>query len=156
MSIEAPHRPNLELVALSVTAGFAGLTADMVATALPKNADAWAEEGFVVVSAIPAGQAQIDLPQDDGVVQFDLYATAGKKGGTLAPWAKCWRLVELCRAGFDAEVFPYGKAVTLPDDYAPARVLSGYMLTEPERVPNDPSAFAHLTFDAAIHWTAVQ
>lgn len=156
MTITPPYPPETELVALALFGTFAGLRTDRLATKLPKlDRTDWSDEGFLTINSLATGRSAIDLPKRAGVVQVDAYASAGQMKGTLAPWAKAARLVGIIRGSLESESFPYGQTVDLPNDYAPARVLSAFMLTEPERVQDDPSAFAHYTFDVEIHWTTV-
>lgn len=154
MTIETPVLPESELVATTFLGLHVdGLAADQVSTNLPKNADLWTAEGFVTVLMLPTGSASIDLPRADPIMEIHTWAR--KANSVTPPWRKAARLNGLIRYAFEAERFPYGVTLDLGEDYAPARVLSGYLLTEPIRHLNDPSGFAHYSFDLSIHWTLV-
>lgn len=155
VAITTPYPPTTSLVAVAwLSQRVAGLSADMVATKLPRDVTAWAAVGFVQVTPI-TGAPDVDLPVRRPLCQVDAWAVALDAAGnvtTKPPIHKANRLAELVRLGTEDQQ-QYGKLVTLPTDYQSARVLSAYMLTEPSIVPDDPSGYARVTFDLAIDWT---
>lgn len=153
-----PYPPNNDLVAVAWLAQrVAGLTADIVGTGLPKDTTKWADTGFLQAHAIPGGRSpDVDLPRRLPVIQLDAWATANTSGTASSikpPWHLANRLLELVRlATEDAQTGYYGKPITLPENYAAARVQAAYLIGEPGRVEDDPSGYAHLTVDLAIDW----
>lgn len=145
-----PYPPTNELVAVAWLGDrVAGVVAGQVATTLPKDTSAWAAAGFLQVQAIPGGIPSVDGFGRHPIVQLDAWATV--TGSDKPPWNLANRLLELVRIATEgAQV--YGKAVTLPADYSAARVLAAYLVTEPTRVPGDPSGYARFTADLAIDW----
>lgn len=145
-----PYLPTSELVATAwLGQRVVGVTSSMVATALPKDPNAWADNGFVQVQAIPGARADVDLPQARRpIVQVDFWATT--PGSAKPPWNKAARLVELVRAAIEAQA--YGQPITLPPEYLGARVQAAYFLDEPSRVPDDPAGYARFTADLEVDW----
>jgi hypothetical protein len=145
-----PYPPTNELVAVAwLSQRVAGLTAGMVATTLPSDTAAWADEGFVQAQALPGGVPDVDVPIRRPLFQLDFWAVA--PGSGKPPWNKANRLAELVRIAVE-EGQQYGQPVTLPATYAGARVLSVRLESEPLRMPGDPSGYARFTADLAIDW----
>lgn len=154
---EGPYPPTNELVAVAwLSQRVAGLTADIVGTGLPKDTTKWADTGFLQVTAIPSGLAEVDVPIRRPRLQLDGWATANTSGTSSSikpPWNLANRLLELVRiATEDAQTGYYGAEVTMPANYSPARVLAAYLITEPMRVLDDPSGYARFTADLAVDW----
>ena len=142
-----PYLPTSDLVAVAWLKSIGTLPAAGVATTLPSNAAAWADEGFVQAQTV-TGIADVDLPQwRRPLVQVDLWANAPDSNNP--PWNKAARLVELVRQGTEG---PTGRVVTLPGDYLDARVLSVYLESEPRRVEDDPAGYARFTLDLHVDW----
>ena len=150
MAMATPYPPTNELVAVAwLSTRVAGIAAGQVATTLPADQSKWAAEGFLQVQAIPGGNPSVDGLGRHPIVQLDGWATV--PGSDKPPWNMANRLLELVRLATEgAQV--YGKAVTLPANYAGARVLAAYLVTEPTRVNDDPSGFARFTADLALDW----
>lgn len=145
-----PFNPTNELVAVAwLGASVPGIAAGQVATALPKDVTAWADQGFVQVTAIAGRAPNIDVPLRHPVFQLDFWANT--PNSLKPPWNLANRLAELVRVA--TEAWPnYGKTVTVKDGYLPARIQAVYLISEPSRVPDDPSGFARYTADLAIDW----
>lgn len=130
-----------------------GLTADMVATSLPRGTAAnpypWAEKGFVQASVI-AGTPDVDVPIRRPLIQVDAWAMTPNSG--RPPVAKAANLAELVRTATELDTARYATPVALPDNYGDAIVLSAYVETEPAEIPDDPSGYAHFTLDLRIEW----
>lgn len=152
-----PYPPNNDLVAVAwLSQRVAGLSANIVGPSLPKDTTKWADTGFLQVQSIPSGAPDIDIPVRRPRLQLDGWATANTSGTASSikpPWNLANRLLELVRiATEDAQTGYYGKAVILPAGYSPVRVQAAYLISEPMRVPDDPSGFARFTADLAIDW----
>lgn len=148
-----PFHPTSELVAVKwLTIYVDGLSEGQVGTTLPKSVSAWADQGFLQVQTVPGGRApDIDLPRRLPVLQLDGWACA--PGSSKPPWDLANRLVELVRvATEDAQVGRYGITITPKTGYSDARVQAVYLVSEPQRVPDDPSGYARFTADLAIDW----
>lgn len=153
-----PYRPTNDLVGVAWLVTYvAELDAAFVGTALPKDTTKWADTGFLQVTAIPGGRGpDIDLPRRLPVLQLDAWATANTSGvasSNKVPWNLAAQLIEHVRiATEDAQTGRYGKTIPVKTDYLPARIQAAYLLTEPEKVLNDPSGYARFTADLAIDW----
>lgn len=148
-----PYPPTNDLVAVGwIADNVAGISADMVATALPRELSSWAAAGFVVATTV-TGVPDVDVPVRHPLMQIDCYAVTLDANGAPSkkpPIGKAARLAELIRnATEDGQA--HGKLVTLPAAYSGARVLAAYPQTEPSRVP-DPAGYARVTFDLQIDW----
>lgn len=127
-----------------------GLDASMVGANLPKDPKAWATAGFLQARTIVGGTPLVDIPLRRPVFQLD--AWAAKAGSNRPPWGTANRLVELVRIATEADAALYGRPVTLPTGYGPARVQAVYLLTEPRQINNDPSGYARFTMSIACDW----
>lgn len=154
-----PYRPTNELV------GVAWLTlrvpellgGDIVGPSLPTDTTKWADTGFLQVTAIPGGRGpDIDLPRRLPVLQLDAWATGNRSGTSSSnkpQWNLAAQLIEAVRvATEDAQTGHYGKTITVKANYLDARVQAVYLLTEPEKVTDDPSGYARFTADLALDW----
>lgn len=138
----------------------AGLSSNMVATKLPRDISAWAANGFVQATLIPA-PGPID--SGDGrmaYVQIDAWAVSvasDGSAGTTPAVGKANVLAELVmRATEDDAQRPFfGKPVVMPAGFDPARVLAVWPMTEPSVIPDDPSGYGRVTFDLALKWARI-
>jgi hypothetical protein len=150
MTAAPPFPPNSDLVALAWLAQrVPGIVAAQVAATLPDVAT-WLDEGFVTARSIPGTQPNVDIPLRRPVIQVDCWGAGGAQ--TAKPhWPKAFRLSELIRLATETPQ-QYGRPVTLPAEYAGARVQAAYLIAEPSRAEGDPSGYAHVTFDLALDW----
>jgi hypothetical protein len=151
--------PNSELVAVAWLAGVSGLGSSQVATKLPVDTSVWADDGFVTVGGgdgtgggVIGGAPNRYMPLRNPVVSVHCWAV--RPGSSRPPWGKAAALAELVVAGTYDET-RMRRALTLPDGYYLARVNEAYPLTEPRRIPGDPSAYAHFQLDLQLHWVAL-
>lgn len=156
-----PYLPTSALVAVAwIGQRVPGIVAGQVATRLPRDFATWVDEGFVQVTIIPAA-AEVDVPVRHAIAQIDAWgANVSTDGSSAAKPAvmKATRLAELIvRATEDATqvIGGFGRPVTMPANYAAARVLAAYPMTEPSEVPDDPSGFGRVTFDLALDWARI-
>jgi hypothetical protein len=153
MSPLAPFPPNSDLVVQSwLGQRVPGIVAAQVAGTLPAVA-AWLAEGFVTVQSVPGTQPNIDVPLRRPIMQIDCWGASGADSAR-PHWPKAFRLAELIRLATEGGQV-YGQAVTLPADYLDARVQAAYLVSEPSKVPGDPSGYARVTFDLAADWVPV-
>jgi hypothetical protein len=97
---------------------------------------------------VPQGAVATSLPTD-----VNKWANTGFNSDK-APWGKTQALAEyVFHQFFDPAAFPL--LGTIPN-YFPVNVRTGYPLTEIRKVPGNPAGYAQVTFDAQIHWSAVQ
>lgn len=150
--------PNSDLVAVAWLAGIAGLSADMVATILPRDQTTWAEDGFVTVNVI-GGNPDLTLPIRRPVIQVDCWAVT--PNSARPPWGEANRLAELIRTHVEAgpAAANHSRLLTFSGDYQPASVMAAIMRTEPRRgvtpgpVPTgDPGGYARFMFDLELAW----
>lgn len=154
-----PYLPTTALVAVAwLGQRVPGIAAAQVATRLPRDLVTWLDEGFVQATVIPAA-AEVDSgARRRGIVQIDAWgANAATDGSVTAKPAvmKATRLAELIVRATEDAVQSFGRPVTMPANYAAARVLSAYPMTEPSEVPDDPSGFGRVTFDLALDWARI-
>jgi hypothetical protein len=147
--VTAPLRPNTELVAEAWLAGVEGLSADMVATQLPADVDAWRATGFVTF-AVVGGEPSKYTPLRSPVLGIDAYAVS--KTSNKPPWYQANQLMELINVACHRE---YEQTwLTLKTNYLQARVTSAYFLGEPRRVYEDVAGYARYTANLQLHWVA--
>lgn len=148
MSPSPPYLPTTERVAVAWLS--AALSGPSVGLELPGDPSTWLDEGFVQVQALPGGSADVDTPERRRpVVQVDLWAAGGSS--SISPrWNLAGQLAEALRVATETQ--NYGATVALPGDYDDARVQAVYFLTEPRRIPDDPSGYARMTVDLALDW----
>lgn len=140
--------PNSEMVMVEWIRSLPGIHSGRVATLLPGDVSAWSETGFVQVLSL-GGAPNRDHALRAPALQISCWGA--NPDSTKTPWAKTSELAERIWAGFyDPEFFPYEP--TLPAAYSPARVLTGYTISEPRKILGDASGFAHVTFDATLRW----
>lgn len=145
-----PYLPTSALVAVAwIGSRVSGITADMVATKLPRDLTRWADLGFVQATVLP-GSPDIDTGARMPVVQIDTWAHSPE--GVKPPVGKATRLAELIVRATENDVQTFGQTLSLGPNFLPVRVQSVYPATEPSEVPDDPSGFARVTLDLAITW----
>lgn len=152
-----PYRPTNELVAAAWLALYVPeFTAAMVGSSLPKDTNKWAVSGFVQVSALASGSPLVDLPVRKPIVQVDAWGTANTSDTASSikpPWNLAAQLIEAIRFATEgAQTGRYGKSIAVKANYLNARVQAVYLVTEPLRVPDDPSGYARFTVDLAVDW----
>lgn len=143
----APLRPTSELVAV----GWIGLALPTVGvgTRLPAADDAMRANGFVRVDVV-GGNVDIDVPLRSPVAVAECWWPS-PEGSHLPPWNHAAQLAQrLYDATYDRALM--GSTVTLPGNYAPARVLTVIPLGEPQRVPSDPAFFARYELRLQLAW----
>jgi hypothetical protein len=142
--------PTNELVAVGWLRGITEL-GDLVATDLPQDNTTWSASGFVQVTAI-GGSPEATLPIAKPVFSLDFWACNPDSG--KLPWWKANQLAEHVRAAVhDHEDTP--RLVALTGAYNDARVLTGYLVTEPRRIRDDAADFAHFSADLALAWVEI-
>jgi hypothetical protein len=150
-----PYYPTNALVAVAwIGQRVPGVVAGQVATRLPRDKAAWADEGFVQVTPI-TGVPDVDIDVRHPLVQVDAWAVTLDAAGNVStrpPINKANRLAELVRTACHLDTARYSSPVEMPANYLGAIVLSAYPITEPSEMPDDPSGFARVTFDLALDW----
>lgn len=160
--MSAPVGPFLPTGALVAVAWLGqcvpGIASSQVATVLPRDVAAWVDEGFVQVTIVPSAAAVHSGDARVAYAQIDCWGVnLAPDGSAQAKPArlKATRLGELIIRATEDDVQRehFGRPVTMPANYLPARVLSVYPQTEPAEVRDDPSGFGRITFDLAFAWT---
>lgn len=153
--IEGPYYPTNTLVAAAwIGQRVPGVVPGQVASRLPRDVTTWSAEGFVQVTPVTS-TPEIDIPVRRPLVQVDCWAVTADAAGNVSkkpPIHKANRLAELIRTATELDTARYSSPVAMPEHYAGAIVLSAYPMSEPREVPDDPSGYAHVTFDLAIDW----
>lgn len=150
------YLPTTALVAVAwIGQRVPGIAESMVATKLPREISDWAASGFVQVTVIPGGTEVDSGGRRLGMVQIDAWGVNLKADGSAVATPavhKATKIAELVRRATDDDVQTFGRPVTMPANYLPARVLSAYPTTDPSPVPDDPSGYGRVTFDLALDW----
>lgn len=153
--------PNAELVAQAWLTKYAVIPAELVSGSLPKPKKdpktgqdlprTWTR--FLTVRALPAGSPMPELVERRAsVLQLDAWAAKPESAKPL--WGVAMTMLEVIRLATRRDAQTFGKPLDMPvSGFQTARVLSAYLMTEPTRVENDPSAYAHMTCDLAVDWT---
>lgn len=143
------HYPSAELVAVAWAKTVGGdVDPTKVATTLPGDISAWASTGFVTVTVVGPGGANRDVPLHAPVVSFSCWAAS--LNSNKAPWNMATGLAHaLLHATYRRNV----GALTMPDDYYPARLLALYPVGLPRRIPGDEAGFARVDLDCSLAWT---
>ena len=141
-----------DLVVVSWLRTLPGLTADVVATQLPRDETKWAANGAVIVPVHVGGTPHSTMALRRPVVQVETWATV--PGSDRLPWGIANQLAEQIRAGvLDRTTFSRLLIITAGSlTYPMARVLSARMMTEPRRVWSDAGDYAGYTLDLAFQW----
>lgn len=144
---EGPLLPTSDIVGAAWLRLVPGLTAG-VASAVPSDASTWADNGFVQVQTV-GGSPPMHMPVRRPVMSVDCWAV--NLNSQKAPWGKANSLAELIRSACE-EFTNFGVRLSLPGEYAAARVLTAYLMTEPRRILNDAANYARYQFDLAVDW----
>lgn len=140
-------KASTELVGVAWIAGVNGINSSMVGTTVPRDNETWAASGFLQVTSV-GGARQPHIPVVEPAVR--VHAWAFNKNSTRPPWGKASNLMELLCAGTYADNAI--RTVDLPGDFPSARVISTYVIGEPQRVPDDEGSYAHYYADLQMHW----
>jgi hypothetical protein len=144
--------PNSELVAVKWLSSLPGLTTSMVATTLPRDTSSWAANGFVQVGAVSGGAPEPYTGLRQPVISVHTWAV--KPGTEKPPWGIAAQLFEYIIA---ACVINYGiqQVFTPRTGYSQALVHSAVIVSEPRRLPGDPTAYAHYQGDLLLNWASL-
>jgi hypothetical protein len=145
-----PYAPNAEMVGIAWVKSLPGMDATKVATVVPGDTSKWSATGFVTVTAV-GGSPNIYVPMRHPVVQISAWMV--RENSEKAPWGEAQVLAEAIHAAFYdqanlAQTFTW-------TNYRPAVLHSGYPLQEPRKIPGSAAGYAHVQFDAQLHWTTV-
>lgn len=141
--------PTNELVAKAwVQAAVSGLT-DKVATLLPDFP--WPDNEFVQISSV-GGSPRTDLLQAGATVSFQCYAN--RANSRKPPWGQANQLaLRIWRAALVRRWQPHPAVeLAMPSGYGRAIVQSTVPMTEPRRIPSDPSQYAVYGIDIQVYW----
>jgi hypothetical protein len=143
-----------DLVVVAWLRTLPGLTADVIATQLPKEETKWAANGAVVVPVHVGGTPHSSMALRRPVVQVEAWATV--PGSDKLPWGIANQLCEQIRAGtYDRNTFARLLSLTAGSlAYPFARVLSAKMMTEPRKAWSDAGDYAGYSFDLAFQWVS--
>lgn len=143
--------PNAELVARAwLIAAVTGLAAGKVSTNLPDPP--WPDDEFVQIMSV-GGTPDPDNPIYRPVISINSFAM--KSGSLKPPWGKANQLAERIRlATYQIRRQPSGGVeLVMPSGYGRALLLSVWPVSEPRRVPSDPSQYAVYNQDVQFVWT---
>jgi hypothetical protein len=144
--------PNDELVAIAwLDAAVSGITSAKVATTLP-DYTSWTDNEFYQIMQV-GGSPNIDLPVNQPVISINCFAVA--PGSTKPPWGHAHQnAMKVLAATYNRRPAAAANLLTMPAGYGAALVQSVYPISQPRRLPSDPSQFAVYNFDFAMVWVA--
>lgn len=123
-----------------------------VGDVLPATDDALRTAGFIRAVTV-GGRAATYVPLRSPVVTAECWVAPPANGAPRAPWNHAAQIAEqIVGATFDDTLMNVPVDLSSIGDYAPARVLTVIALGEPQRVPNDPDAFARFDLDLQLAW----
>lgn len=145
--MSTPLLPNDEQVAVAWIKAALGIT--NVATSLPDPP--WTDDQFVQVMQV-GGSPDIDVPMFHPVVSLNAFAM--KPGSLKPPWGQAHHLVmRVLMATYATARQPAGRVeLDLPDNYGRAIVCSVYPVSQPRKIPSDPSQYAVYNLDLNMTW----
>lgn len=160
MTAPLPLLPSDEMVATAWIGTVPGISADMVGTQLPPDADAkgvpapWVQTGYVTV-AVVGGTPDALLPVNRPVIQVDCWAT--DPGSNKPPWMMAKAIgAAIQRATWDRYRICRPLAISLNGAAYPAAVVhSAYLNTAFRRVYDDAGDYARYSADLALSWVTV-
>lgn len=146
--------PNAELVAQAwLVAAVSGLTASQVATTLPDPP--WPGNEFVQVTQV-GGTPDIYTPVMESVVSVNCFAI--KSSSLKPPWGQAAQLaMRIWEATFPVRYAPHAAVVaTMPKSgYSQAHIRTVVAVSQPKRIPSDPSQYAVYNLDLQFSWSVV-
>lgn len=141
--------PNDELVATGwLVAAVTGLTTRKVAATLPDPP--WVDNEFVQIMQV-GGAPNIDVPILEPVVSVNCFAM--RPGSSKPPWGQANQLaMKIWKACYGLQYNPSGMVVVSPSGYGSALVRAVYPVSQPRRIPSDPSQYAVYNLDLQFSW----
>lgn len=141
--------PNNELVARAWAIAAVPTLAGKVATLLPDQP--WTDNEFVQIMQVGGGPDAYNM-QGQPVVSFNCYAV--KPNSKSPPWGQANNLAnQLWRATYVHRFAPDPVVeLVMPDGYGRALMQSVIAMSEPKRVPSDPSQYAVYNVDIQMFW----
>lgn len=145
--------PNDELVAINwLDAAVSGITSAKVATTLPDHT-AWVDNEFYQVMQV-GGSPDIELPINQPVISINCFAV--KPGSTKPPWGHAHQnAMKVMAATYNRRPGSAATLLTMPAGYGAALVRSVFPVSQPRRIPSDPSQFAVYNLDLQFSWVAI-
>lgn len=145
-------RPNSDLVIAAWVRAACGLPTNGVATTLPDQP--WPGDQFVQIMQV-GGTPNPESPLRRPVATLNCYAV--KPNSLKPPWGRANALAEqIWEATFVTRYHDDPACtLTMPTGYGAARVLDVIALTEPRRLPADPSQYALYGLDIQVDWAPV-
>lgn len=144
----APRRPTPEHVAELVARRTLG---DIVSDELPDFGQ-WIESGYVTYLNL-SGTPGLHLPTRNPVIRYSFWATTATPSSGPAPWLKAYDLANRLERRLQEPVVRGTFSPTA--NYLPFRIITAYPVTEPARVPNDPSGYARVDMSVLVKWAEV-
>ena len=141
--------PNSELVAITYlrSSGVGPSATSGVGSTLPENKDSW-KDGFVQVQVV-GGSSDVDVPTRRPVIQVDCWVPS--INSSKPQWGRANTIAENVVTALYG-IGNTGMKLSLGPNFKDAIVQSGYAVSEPRRVSNDPAGHARYTFDIVLTW----
>ncbi len=143
--------PTTELVAAAwAVAAVDGITSNKISTKLPDVP--WPDNEFVQIMAV-GGTPNRDNMQSQPVVTFNCWAN--RTNSRKPPWGQANQLaLQIWRATLVKRWQPHPavEITGLPAAYGRAIVQTVTAVSEPKRVPADPSQYAVYSVDVQFYW----
>jgi hypothetical protein len=138
---------NTDLVARAWLQTLTGIPTNKVGTTVPADTSKWSASGFVQ-TIVTGGNSALYYGLRRPVVVAHCWAV--NPNANTPPWGKAADLAEAIVGGCHADT---EAIVSLGVTGAPqARVLSAWVVNEPQRVVGDVADYAHYVVDFQIAW----
>lgn len=147
------NNPNSELVATSYLRSLSlGPSASFgVGTTLPEATASW-KDGFIQVSVV-GGSPDVDVPTRRPLLQIDCWVPS--INSSKPQWGRANTIAEnVVAALFELNTLP--PKLSLGPNFKDAIVQSGYAVSEPRRISNDPAGHARYTVDIILTWVVAE
>jgi hypothetical protein len=142
------HHPNGELALVALIKTIPGVPPGKVATTLPGDTSTWGTAGFVQVASV-GGSPLLGQPLRAPVLSVSAWCVT--PNSQKSPWGQAQALAELVFEALQADA-TYPVEPAMPAGYGAARVLSGWPISEPRKMPGSEAGYAHVQFDLSIRW----
>lgn len=144
--------PNDELVAKAWLVAALSLPASgKVATTLP-DYTSWVDNEFYQIMQV-GGAPDVELPINEPVVSINCFAVT--PGSTKPPWGHAHQnAMKILNATYNRRPGTSATALAMPSGYGGALLRSVWPVSQPRRIPSDPSQFAVYNLDVQFSWVA--
>lgn len=163
--------PSAEQVGIAWVKSLDSVTADVVATSMPSDPDAWSENGLIQIGIASGVGRMYSGTLRNSVLQVDCWAT--NPGSQKVPWGKAAELASQLWYACDEDEFQQTKLQigSTPGLFFDAALYTAYPLSDMRRLVSgggldgesttkttrDPSmGYARIQFDLQMNWLVLK